>query len=154
MDGIWERGAEEKRGMSTGQERNKKEMKEGFREWKGGELHKKAINNKVPPTLMLITNVYICSSPLCKRNLVILNHVSIISLSLQDFIVHQTPLQTHHSTLRKKKRVLRFFLPVVFSEINCVSLKLCWRVWLLFIPTGCFSPRLWVSLNVSTERPS
>lgn len=43
--------------MNTGQERNKKEMKEGFREWKGGELHKKAINNKVPPTLLLTTNV-------------------------------------------------------------------------------------------------
>lgn len=43
--------------MNTGQERNKKEMKEGFREWKGGELHKKAINNKVPATLMLTTNV-------------------------------------------------------------------------------------------------
>lgn len=50
-----------KRGMNAGQERNKKEMRVGLREWKGEELHKKAML-----TSMLVTNVYICSSPLRK----------------------------------------------------------------------------------------
>lgn len=51
-----------KRGMDTGQERNKEEIREGFRKWKVEELNKKAMLTSV-----LVMNVYICSSPPCRQ---------------------------------------------------------------------------------------
>lgn len=73
--------------MNTGQERNKEEMREGFREWKGEEVRKKATLTSV-----LVTTVCLQLTS-AQMNLVTINHVSITFVSCQEFIVHQIPCE-------------------------------------------------------------
>lgn len=100
--------------MNAGQERNKKEMKEGFREWKGGELHKKAINNKVPPTLMLTTNVclQLTSVQMKPRRSKSRLHHSCGSAGL--CCLPDTSAQPSFNALEEETD--DFFLPVVFFD--------------------------------------